>query len=122
MHWLCLKYYCLLVRLTLFNMFDNAKTHALRMHARTAHTPPVVAGHKQSVFNIASQGGDLMRAINNDHSNELRWSRKGGLLMLDIARGLTFLHANKVCCPHLFLPPCLIHRDTIIGIYNHCLV
>lgn len=37
-----------------------------------------------------------MRAINNDRTNELRWSRKGGLLMLDIARGLTFLHANKV--------------------------
>ncbi|KAL3143559.1 hypothetical protein ABBQ38_002357 [Trebouxia sp. C0009 RCD-2024] len=41
-------------------------------------------------------GGDLMRAINNDRTNELRWSRKGGLLMLDIARGLTFLHANKL--------------------------
>ena len=38
-----------------------------------------------------------MRAINNDSTNELRWSRKGGLLMLDIARGLTFLHANRVC-------------------------
>lgn len=37
-----------------------------------------------------------MCAINNDRTNELRWSRKGGLLMLDIARGLTFLHANKV--------------------------
>ena len=40
-----------------------------------------------------------MCAINKDRTNELRWSRKGGLLMLDIARGLTFLHANKVCPP-----------------------
>ena len=38
-----------------------------------------------------------MRAINNDRRNELRWSRKGGLLMLDIARGLTILQANNVC-------------------------
>ena len=45
---------------------------------------------------LCCQGGDLMRAIQNDTKNELRWSRKGGLLMLDIARGLTFLHANKV--------------------------
>lgn len=52
------------------------------------------------------QGGDLMRAINNDRANELRWSRKGGLLMLDIARGLTFLHANKVRSPLLCLPTC----------------
>ena len=43
------------------------------------------------------QGGDLMRAVTNDKTNELRWSRKGGLLMMDIARGLAFLHANKVC-------------------------
>ena len=37
-----------------------------------------------------------MRAVSTDKTNELRWSRKGGLLMLDIARGLTFLHANRV--------------------------
>ena len=45
-----------------------------------------------------------MCAINNDRTNELRWSRKGGLLMLDIARGLTFLHANKVRGPLLSFP------------------
>ena len=69
-----------------------------------------------------------MRAINNDRANELRWSRKGGLLMLDIARGLTFLHANKVCCPH---SACHLvsQADTITGQYrhsfefcNHCVV
>lgn len=47
-----------------------------------------------------------MRAVTNDKTNELRWSRKGGLLMMDIARGLAFLHANKVCqLPHLPPPP-----------------
>ena len=52
------------------------------------------------------QGGDLMRAVTNDKTNELRWSRKGGLLMMDIARGLAFLHANKVCqLPPLPPPP-----------------
>ena len=44
-----------------------------------------------------------MRAVSTDKTNELRWSRKGGLLMLDIARGLTFLHANRVS--HIFLSP-----------------
>lgn len=47
-----------------------------------------------------------MRAITNDRTNELRWSRKGGLLMLDIARGLTFLHANKVSPVLLCLLAC----------------
>ena len=51
------------------------------------------------------QGGDLMRAISTDTKNELRWSRKGGLLMLDIARGLAFLHANKVTWQHWTLQP-----------------
>ncbi len=44
-----------------------------------------------------------MRAVIHDKTNELRWSRKGGLLMLDIARGLTFLHANRVSQVYLFL-------------------
>ena len=55
-----------------------------------------------------------MRAINNDRSNELRWSRKGGLLMLDIARGLTFLHANKVCYPHS-----ACHLVSLTGQHRH---
>lgn len=44
-----------------------------------------------------------MRAIRYDKQNELRWSRKGGLLMLDVARGLAFLHANRVS---LLSPDC----------------
>ena len=48
-----------------------------------------------------------MRAVTNDKTNELRWSRKGGLLMMDIARGLAFLHANKVCR----LPPVVQPRN-----------
>ena len=52
-----------------------------------------------------------MRAITNDRANELRWSRKGGLLMLDIARGLTFLHANKVSLVLL----CLLASAPVCG-------
>ena len=55
--------------------------------------------YEQCVF-FGMQGGDLMRAIAQDTKNELRWSRKGGLLMLDIARGLTYLHSNRVSRPH----------------------
>ena len=37
-----------------------------------------------------------MDAIAADHKNFLRWSRKGSLLALDIAKGLVHLHANQV--------------------------
>ena len=37
-----------------------------------------------------------MGAIAKDKLNKLRWSRKGHVLALDIARGLVHLHANKV--------------------------
>lgn len=61
-----------------------------------------------SVCLIGVQGGDLMRAIAQDTKNELRWSRKGGLLMLDIARGLTYLHSNRVSRhTRLFGPECV---------------
>ena len=76
--------------------------------------PTPGAGHKLECSQYVLQGGDLMRAINNDRSNELRWSRKGGLLMLDIARGLTFLHANKVRCPHS-----ACHLVSFTGSYHH---
>lgn len=42
------------------------------------------------------QGGDLMNAIAADSKNLLRWSRKGHMLAMDIAKGLVHLHANKV--------------------------
>ncbi len=45
------------------------------------------------------QGGDLMDAIAVDRKNILRWSRKGSLLALDIAKGLVHLHTHKVLRP-----------------------
>ncbi len=61
-----------------------------------------------------------MRAVNNDKTNELRWSRKGGLLMLDIARGLTFLHANRVSQVYHFLL-CLTDRRVHSILVRHSL-
>ena len=37
-----------------------------------------------------------MDAIAADRKNMLRWSRKGSLLALDIAKGLVHLHASQV--------------------------
>ena len=37
-----------------------------------------------------------MDAIALDRKNMLRWSRKGSLLALDIAKGLVHLHTHKV--------------------------
>ena len=42
-----------------------------------------------------------MEAISSDSQNKLRWSRKGYLLAMDIAKGLVHLHASKVCCMEL---------------------
>lgn len=42
------------------------------------------------------QGGDLMDAIAADSKHLLRWSRKGHILAMDIAKGLVHIHANKV--------------------------
>lgn len=47
-----------------------------------------------------------MDAIAADSKNLLRWSRKGHMLAMDIAKGLVHLHANKVPlhpCPRLVL-------------------
>ena len=41
-----------------------------------------------------------MDAIVADSKNFLRWSRKGHILAMDIAKGLVHLHANKVPHPH----------------------
>lgn len=37
-----------------------------------------------------------MDAVAADSKNLLRWSRKGHILAMDIAKGLVHLHANKV--------------------------
>lgn len=46
------------------------------------------------------EGGDLRRALNRENSDEWSWYRRGKSVCVDMARGLAFLHANKV-----------IHRD-----------
>jgi serine/threonine protein kinase len=46
------------------------------------------------------QGGDLRNALNRDNGEKLQWDDRGKAIAVDIARGLAFLHANKV-----------IHRD-----------
>ena len=46
------------------------------------------------------EGGDLQHAIQKDAwpqpSGQLSWYGKGGRIALDIAKGLVFLHKNKV--------------------------
>ena len=46
------------------------------------------------------QGGDLRNALNKDNNIKMGWNDRGKAIAVDIARGLAFLHANKV-----------IHRD-----------
>jgi serine/threonine protein kinase len=46
------------------------------------------------------QAGDLRNALNKDNCTKLVWNDRGKAVAVDIARGLAFLHANKV-----------IHRD-----------
>ena len=41
-------------------------------------------------------GGDLTTALGNDSEGKLSWKRKGAEVLLDVARGLHFLHSNRV--------------------------
>ena len=45
------------------------------------------------------QGGDLGTALAHDSpsARRLGWYQNGHLIALDIARGLAYLHAQKVC-------------------------
>ena len=42
------------------------------------------------------EGGDLRDALGDDDTGELDWYNGGASLLMDIARGLHFLHINKV--------------------------
>jgi len=68
------------------------KPVGLATHSDRRHDP------SQGLFELwmGMQGGDLMDAIALDRKNMLRWSRKGSLLALDIAKGLVHLHTHKV--------------------------
>lgn len=41
------------------------------------------------------QGGDLCNALAADSSGRYRWYHGGKGIMLDVLKGLTFLHANR---------------------------
>ena len=41
-------------------------------------------------------GGDLRDALGDDHHGKFGWYGKGARIMVDIARGLHFLHNNNV--------------------------
>ena len=43
------------------------------------------------------QGGDLSEAMSNDKTGRLRWCNRGQYVALDVVRGLSYLHACKVC-------------------------
>jgi hypothetical protein len=43
-----------------------------------------------------SAGGDLKEALGGDSTGQLGWYQQGGQFLCDIARGLHFLHSNKV--------------------------
>jgi hypothetical protein len=49
---------------------------------------------------LALQGGDLREALSGDYSDEWQWRQHGKDVMLDVVRGVHFLHANQV-----------VHRD-----------
>ncbi|KAL0019977.1 hypothetical protein WJX79_004684 [Trebouxia sp. C0005] len=61
------------------------------------------------------EGGDLMDAIAADRKNLLRWSRKGSLLALDIAKGLVHLHASQVIHMDLKSKNILLNRDHTVA-------
>jgi len=42
------------------------------------------------------QGGDLRKALTADGPERVNWWNKGKQIACDVARGLAFLHSNKV--------------------------
>ncbi|KAK9811452.1 hypothetical protein WJX72_004105 [[Myrmecia] bisecta] len=57
------------------------------------------------------EGGDVRQAISADKRGKLRWNNKGQLIALDVARGLHFLHSNKVMHSDLKTKNILLTRD-----------
>lgn len=62
------------------------------------------------------EGGDLRRALNREDSAEWSWYRRGKSVCVDMARGLAFLHANKVIHRDLKSNNVLLTRDGVAKI------
>lgn len=60
-------------------------------------------------------GGDLKDALGNDPVGEFGWYGKGGSILMDVARGLHFLHCNKVAHRHgVYLASISIQKPSCI--------
>lgn len=50
----------------------------------------------RDAVNVVHAGGDLAVALGKDHTGAFGWYNRGGSILIDVARGLHFLHCNKV--------------------------
>ncbi|KAK9830253.1 hypothetical protein WJX72_010587 [[Myrmecia] bisecta] len=57
------------------------------------------------------EGGDLSQAMRSERGAEVQWYNKGQLIALDVARGLHFLHSNKVMHSDLKTGNILLTKD-----------
>lgn len=64
---------------------------------------------------VGCAGGDMRHALTFCHTDELSWYNKGHVLAQDIARGLVFLHANRVVHSDLKSKNILLTED-----YSKC--
>lgn len=76
--------------------------HALNYDANIVHFYGAYLDPKFPSLELEyMQGGDLQNAIEQDvfpdYVGQLGWYAKGRCIALDIAKGLVFLHKNKVC-------------------------
>ncbi|KAK9829623.1 hypothetical protein WJX72_006940 [[Myrmecia] bisecta] len=70
-----------------------------------------VQGGKPMLVLEYMEGGDLRQAMSSARGEELRWYNKGQLIALDVARGLHFLHSNKVMHSDLKSKNILLTKD-----------
>lgn len=61
--------------------------------------------HIRAQKSLGLAGGDLTSALGHDSQGKLAWKAKGGDILLDVARGLHFLHSNKVAHRSMQITP-----------------